>query len=80
MITLGVLLLPFLCELFLTRWALNAAAAVGQMIGSDWTAKICREIASLYGYVIAAAAMASVTCVLSLTLFAISTPAIGGCL
>lgn len=78
MVTLGILLLPLLCELFLTRWALNSAAAVGQMIGAQVPAKMCREIASLYGYLIAAAAMASVTCVLSLTLFAVSSTAIGG--
>ena len=77
-LTLALLLLPFLIELLLTRLALNSAASFGEMLGCRAPAKLCREIASLYGYVIAAAAMASVLCVLSLTLFAVGSTAIGG--
>jgi stage III sporulation protein AE len=77
-LTLGLLLLPFLIELLLTRLALNSAAAFGEMLGCKSLVKLSREIASLYGYLIAAAAMASVLCVLSLTLFAVGSTAIGG--
>ena len=78
MIALALLILPFLFELFLTRWALNSAAAIGQMIGGHGIARLCRELSSLYGYIIAAATLSSVLCVLSLTLFAIGSTAIGG--
>ena len=77
-LTLALLLLPFLIELLLTRLALNSAASFGEMLGCKNLVKLSREIASLYGYVIAAAAMASVLCVLSLTLFAVGSTAIGG--
>ncbi|MBO5700946.1 MAG: hypothetical protein J6S71_00750 [Clostridia bacterium] len=77
-LTLALLLLPFLIELLLTRLALNSAAAFGEMLGCKNLVKLSREIASLYGFVIAAAAMASVLCVLSLTLFAVGSTAIGG--
>jgi hypothetical protein len=77
-LTLALLLLPFLIELLLTRLALNSAAAFGEMMGCKNLVKLSREIASLYGYLIAAAAMASVLCVLSLTLFAVGSTAIGG--
>lgn len=77
-LTLALLLLPFIIELLLTRLALNSAAAFGEMLGCKNIVKLVREIASLYGYVIAAAVMASVLCVLSLTLFAVGSTAIGG--
>lgn len=74
----ALLLLPMLIELFLTRFALNSAAAVGELLGCKSTVKLYREIASLYGYVIASAAMASLLCIFSLTLFAVGSTAIGG--
>ncbi|MBQ4141677.1 MAG: hypothetical protein IJD70_10095 [Clostridia bacterium] len=77
-IAVAMLLLPFLIGLFLTRLALNSAASVGELLGCKNITKLYREIASLYGYIIAAAAMASLLCVLSLTLFAIGSVAIGG--
>lgn len=77
-VTVALLLLPFIIGLFLTRFALNSAAAVGEIIGCKSIVKLYRELASLYGYIIAAAAMASLLCVLSLTLFALGSTAIGG--
>lgn len=74
----ALLLLPMLIELFLTRFALNSAAAIGELLGCKSAVKLYREIASLYGYVIASAAMASLLCVFSLTLFAVGSTAIGG--
>ncbi len=77
-IAVALLLLPMLIELFLTRFALNCAASVGELLGCKGTVKLYREIASLYGYVIASAAMASLLCIFSLTLFAVGSTAIGG--
>ncbi len=77
-LTLALLLLPFLIELLLTRLALNSAASFGEMLGCKNLVRLSREIASLYGYLIAAAAMAAVLCVLSLTLFSVGSTAIGG--
>lgn len=74
----ALLLLPMLIELFLTRFALNSAAAIGELLGCKSAVKLYREIASLYGYVIASAAMASLLCIFSLTLFAVGSTAIGG--
>ena len=77
-IAVALVLLPTLTELFLTRFVYNCAAAVGDLIGCRTEAGLYREIASLYGYVIAAAAMASLLCIFSLTLFAVGSVAIGG--
>ncbi len=77
-VTLALLLLPTLIELFLTRFAINTAAAIGELLGCRSAVKIYREIASLYGYVIAAAVMSSLLCVFALTLFAIGQVALGG--
>lgn len=78
MITVALALLPTVIELFLIRFVFNSAAAVGDLIGCKREAGLYREIASLYGYVIAAAAMASLLCIFSLTLFAVGGVAIGG--
>ena len=78
MIAVTLVLLPTLIELFLTRFAFNCAAAVGDLIGCRAESGLYRDIASLYGYVIAAAAMASLLCIFSLTLFAVGSVAIGG--
>ena len=78
MIAVTLVLLPTLIELFLTRFAFNCAAAVGDLIGCRAESGLYRDIASLYGYVIAAAAMASLLCIFSLTLCAVGSVAIGG--
>lgn len=75
---LALMILPTLIELFLTRFALNTAAAIGEIMGCKQAARLYRELASLYGYVIAAAAMASMLCIFSLTVFAVGRVAIGG--
>ncbi len=77
-IAVALVLLPTLTELFLTRFVFNCAAAVGDLIGCKTESGLYREIASLYGFVIAAAAMASLLCIFSLTLFAVGSVAIGG--
>ena len=78
MVAVALVILPTLIELFLTRFVFNMSAAVGDLIGCRTEAGLYREIASLYGYVIAAAAMASLLCIFSLTLFAVGSVAIGG--
>ncbi len=75
---LALMILPTIIELFLTRFALNTAAAIGEIMGCKQIVKLYRELASLYGYIIAAAAMASILCVFALTLFATGSVAIGG--
>ncbi len=75
---LALMILPTVIELFLTRFALNTAAAIGELMGCRQIVKLYRELASLYGYIIAASAMASLLCVLTLTVFAIGKVAIGG--
>ena len=77
-VALALLLLPTGIELFLTRFVFNTAAAVGELLGCQSAVKLYREIASLYGYIIAAAALSSLLCVFALTLFAIGRVAIGG--
>lgn len=77
-IAVALLLLPMLVELFLTRFVLNSAAAIGELLGCRSAVKLYREIAALYGYIIASAAMASLLCIFSLTLFAVGSTAIGG--
>jgi stage III sporulation protein AE len=77
-VALALLLLPTIIELFLTRFVFNTAAAVGELLGCKSAVRLYREIASLYGYIIAAAALSSLLCVFALTLFAIGGVAIGG--
>jgi len=74
---IALLLLPVITELMLTRLALGAAASIGELMGRRGEARLCREVASLYGYVIAAASLASALCFIALTLFAITSSAIG---
>ena len=77
-VALALLLLPTIIELFLTRFVFNTAAAVGELLGCKSAVRLYREIASLYGYIIAAAALSSLLCVFALTLFSIGQVAIGG--
>lgn len=77
-VVLAFLLLPTIIELFLTRFVFNTAAAVGELLGCKSAVKLYREIASLYGYIIAAAVLSSLLCVFALTIFAIGQVAIGG--
>lgn len=78
MIVVALLLLPFITGVFLTRAALSTSAAISELLGCKSICKLYRELASLYGYLIAAATMAALLCVFSLTLFALGSTAIGG--
>ena len=77
-VALVLLILPAVIELFLTRFVFNTAAALGELLGCKNAVRLYREIASLYGYVIAAAVLSSVLCAFALTLFAVGQVAIGG--
>lgn len=77
-VALALSILPTVIELFLTRFAFNTAAAVGELLGCKGEVRLYREIASLYGYIIAAAVLSSLLCAFALTLFAIGQVAIGG--
>lgn len=60
MILVALLLLPTLAELLLTRAAIRLAASVASMLTCDGEARLLGEIASLYGYLAAAASICAV--------------------
>jgi hypothetical protein len=76
-ILVALLLLPTLVELLLTRALLNLSATVASMLSCDGEAKLLSEMASLHGYLAAAAAICAVTFILALTLLMHSAVAIG---
>jgi stage III sporulation protein AE len=67
-ILVALLLLPTLVELLLTRAMLNLAATVAAMLACDGEAKLLSEMASLHGYLAAAASICAVVFVIALTL------------
>ena len=72
---IAVLLLPVLTELILSRLALAASAAVGEMLGCRSEVRFIREAESLCGYLLAAAVLCSMLFVLALTVFALTASA-----
>jgi stage III sporulation protein AE len=77
-VVLGALLLPTLVSLWLTRLSLFAAAAVGDMLGCSREVVLLRQVASIYGYLLGAAAMTALLFVFALTVFAVTSSAAGG--
>ncbi|MCQ2353676.1 MAG: stage III sporulation protein AE [Clostridia bacterium] len=77
-VVIAILLLPTLVSLLLTRLAFSSSAAVGELLGCKKEVKFLNEMASLYGYVIAAAAICSVLFVFALTVFSVTSSAVGG--
>ncbi len=71
-----LLLLPTVVELLLLRAALRLGAMVATLLGCEGEARLLSSVASLHGYLVAAAAMASVMFLLSLTLLIHSAVAI----
>ena len=67
-ILVALLLLPTLAELLLTRAILNLAGTVASMLACDGEAKLISEMASLHGYLAAAASICAVVFVIALTL------------
>lgn len=64
----ALLLLPALVELLLLRSTLRLASTVASMLACDGEAKLLGDMASLYGYLVAAVSVCSVTFVLALGL------------
>lgn len=71
-----LLLLPTLLSLLLSRLAFSAAAGAAEMLGSGDTARLYREMSSVYGLLIAAAALSALIFVFALTVFALTSAAI----
>lgn len=67
-ILVALLLLPTLVELLLTRAILNLAATAASMLSCDSEAGLLSEMASLHGYLAAAASICAVVFVVALTL------------
>ena len=67
-ILVALLLLPTLVELLLTRAILRLAATMASMLACDGEAKLLGEMASLHGYLAAAASICAVSFVLALSL------------
>ncbi len=70
LILIGLLLLPTLVQLLLFRACYRTVATVASMLGCGSEAGLLEEMGSLYGYMIAAVAICSLVCVLSLAIFA----------
>ena len=67
-VLVALLLLPTLVELLLTRAMLNLSATVASMLTCDGEAKLLSEMASLHGYLAAAASICAVVFIIALTL------------
>ena len=63
-----LLLLPMLAELLLARAVIRLTATVASMLACDGEAKLLGEMASLYGYLAAAASICAVVFMIALTL------------
>ncbi len=77
-IVIAAMLLPTLISLWLTRLSLFAAAAVGDMLGCSREVRLLRAVASIYGYLMGAAAMVALLFVFALTAFAVTSSVVGG--
>ena len=75
-ILVALLLLPTLVELLLTRALLNLSATVASMLSCDGEAKLLSEMASLQGYLAAAASICAVIFMIALTLLIHSSTAL----
>lgn len=76
LLLLILLLLPTLTELTLYRAAVTLSASAAELLGCDDEAGLLREIAGLYGYLIAAVSLCSVLFLLALALFIKGTVAL----
>ncbi len=67
-VLVALLLLPTLVELLLFRAVLRLGGTVASLLGCDGESRLLGEMASLHGYMAAAAALSSVLFIFSLTL------------
>lgn len=63
-----LLLLPVLVNVLLTRFCLILAGSAAEVLGCDAEARLLSELVSVYGYVLAVAAMCAVMFIFALTL------------
>lgn len=77
LVLIALLLLPTLVDLLLNRTAIRLAATVASMLSCQGEAELLEEMASLYGYMAAAACICALVFVLSLTLLLHSGVAFG---
>ena len=63
-----LLLLPVLVNILVTRLALILAGSAAELIGCDGEAKLLAELVSVYGYMLAVAAMCAVMFIFALTI------------
>lgn len=71
-----LLLLPTLLRLLLLRATFNLASSAASLLSCDGEARLLAEMASLHGYLAAAAAICGVTFLLGLTLLLTTAPAV----
>ena len=76
LILLALLLLPALAELLLARAVLQLASTAAALLGCDSETKLLSQIASLYGYLAAAASICAVAFALALSLLIHSSAAL----
>ncbi|MBR2354144.1 MAG: hypothetical protein IKA76_06575 [Clostridia bacterium] len=76
-ILLGILSLPVLISLILTRLVFLLSVGVAELLGCDREAKLLSELGSAWGIMIAVVAMSTVLFVLALVLFIKTVVAVG---
>lgn len=76
-VLVALLLLPTLVELLLTRAIIRLAATVAAMLSCDGESKLLSEMASLHGYLAAAASICAVVFIIALALLIHSGAALG---
>lgn len=76
-ILIALLLLPTLVQLLLFRAVLRLSAATAALLGCDGETRLLGEIASLSGYLAAAAAICALTFILALSLLVHTASALG---
>ncbi len=76
-ILIALLLIPTLVQLLLFRTVLRLAATASALLGCDGETRLLGEMASLHGYLAAAASICSLTFVLSLALLVHTAAAMG---
>lgn len=71
-----LLLLPTLITLLLTRMAFSAAASISDMLGVNKQARFYRDMSSVYGFLIAAAALSAIMFVFVMAILALTGTAV----
>ena len=64
-----ILLLPVLVNVLLTRFVLIVSTSAAELLGCEGEARLLSELVSLYGYILAVAAMCALMFVFALTVF-----------